>query len=455
MKDISKNKINYRNLPVFKSLTTAMMITTLAVAPILLEQTTPFDFGSSVFAAHTGNGQNGKGDGGAGDGNGNKGGGSKGGGGKSPKGELYGDQYYLDRNDDGIPYVDDNNCLRPIVSDTGELIPLLGDAEGSSGINEGDLADCAAPLAPAVSESLHSPELAAAVEVEESDACDVQAECLDLLEEAELGRLSAIRAPERVLDRQRNEAADLINGASVVVLDHSGRPVVDSLTLDSPIINLSLFRDFLLYGALHHYDNQGNIDIANVWVPGVGDADLPQDSTDIYEPILAAAFGLAAGDDKFANPIDVEIVARSAKILFLADNTTYLSTLPGPVYYGGGGASDENFIDLSGFTYSRADTFPGSVCVGVTTGLSTTYYEYVIETQILENLNGPGNSSNIAGFAQAAEDARTMIGFYHTPSEFYDSDEGKFPEFAGADNVFVLWASSIFNNATPYPCPVP
>lgn len=420
MKILNENIKKYREMPLLKGLSAAVLITTVAVAPPLLEEVTKFDLGSSVLAAHSGNGQNGNGDGGGGDGDGNKGGGGSGGnkGGKSDKGELFGDQVYLDRNDDGVPYVDDNECLRPIVSTSGELIPLLGDADETSGIDEGKLAVCV---------------VLAAVEVEESDVCDVQPECLGLLEEVELGRVSVIRAPERVLDQQLKEVTKVVtDDNNNFWLDHGGRLVYGETTFelastfDSPLVNLGMFRDYLNYGELLGTD-------AGVWEPGVGDANFDPS----YNPLLAAAFGFAAGDDKFANPVDVEIISRAAKILFLADNTEFLPTLDGPVDYSESPVSNEKFLDFTGFAYNRANTFPGVACVGVTTGVVTSYQPMDIDTQILEPIIA---ITNIAGFAQAAEDARKVIAFVHTPA-----DSGLFPPTA--TNVFVQWSDSVFETS--------
>ena len=58
--------------------------------------------------------------------------------GASGKGDLYGDQWVIYRNEDGVPIVDDNGCVRPIlyapdyVNETC-LIELVGDTDPDAG----------------------------------------------------------------------------------------------------------------------------------------------------------------------------------------------------------------------------------------------------------------------------------------------------------------------------------
>ncbi|MCK5188830.1 MAG: hypothetical protein KAR12_02105, partial [Methylococcales bacterium] len=170
----------------------------------------------------------------------------------------------------------------------------------------------------------------------------------------------------------------------------------------------------------------------SVWTP-------PESFGSLYTPIQAAAFGFAAGDDKLGNPVEVEIVARAAKILALAENTEYLlPSLSGPVHYDASTPGSDKYINLTGFSgYDRANTFPGEIC----------YFEldggYTRESIIDAIFNGVSTApigNNIAGFAQAAEDARNVLTFTHDPSDVL------------GEPALLIWVDSVFENVVDLPC---
>lgn len=418
-------------------------VTFVMALPFLLSTvvTSSFNIANTAYAA-PGGGHHGGGQGG---GNPGSGGGSKG----PKKGDLYGDVLYLDRNVDGVPYWDDYQCLRPIVPG-GALLPLVGDGEGPDYDDAGIPADrdfwtCSCP----------EPDLLMA-EAEDSDVedpCEIQPECACGAWEPELGRVSVLKAPTRIVDRQRDEAIRLIQGATLVTLDPGGRPLADDVPFDSPLINLALFREFLTYGGLYEVDNQGNSEA--VWVP-------PEVMSEDYTPVQGAAFGLGAGSPKDDEEVDgyrvdVEVVARIAKILgmpeylinppypALPDSPLGDTPLEGPVVYVGSGndEGDELFIDFRSFTgYDRAATYPGRVCYATTDGVTLTWHNMLITAA---SVTEPGavftwpsaanyTKNNISGFAQAAEDARRVITFYHDPADI-----------VGPSAVLVDWMDSAFD----------
>lgn len=355
--------------------------------------------GSTAFAAQGGNGG---------------GGGGGGNGGTGPdKGDLYGDAVYLLRNvDTGVPEII-NGCIRPIMGRDGLVLAINADQA---------TADYVPETAPESIEGWYNCEQdpqdleAADSNVktvimadddgdDELEACDVISRCLDYVEEADMGRLSILKAPERVLDRQLEEAISKFESGGEVSLDASGRPVVGEETFDSPLLNLALYREFHFWGAI----------VKNP---------LEDDEELVYDPgqdfILAAAFGLGAGDDKEDPGIDHEIAVRSAAIIGLGEQIHELALADSAVLpdshkfeYEG---TTSYYVNYEGFSYSRADTFPGNICYDF---FDEELGDYVRTSRPIIEAVFAGDpvpypvAEQLTGFAQAANDARRVLVFVH------------------------------------------
>ena len=194
-----------------------------------------------------------------------KGPGSGGGGGGGPptspgasgKGDLYGDQWVIYRNEDGVPIVDDNGCVRPIlyapdyVKETC-LIKLVGDTDPDAGNPSSGYSDdnalplCTVPASSDVTTRAAFAVAAAEEEEEEVAVCDVVPEQLTLVKEAELSRLNVSRAMAKVIDQQLNDVTTTLKAAgNDIRLDEAGRLVANGDTIDSPLQNLAIFRELM------------------------------------------------------------------------------------------------------------------------------------------------------------------------------------------------------------------
>lgn len=112
------------------------------------------------------------------------------------KGDLYGDLWVVVRDGNGVPVLDANGHVQPVLAD-GTVVQLTPDGE-------------------------------------------LPAEYEDAVGEVELGRLNASRSPGQVTGHHLNEAiARLASGT--VTLDEAGRLMVDGVLIDSPLQNLSLY----------------------------------------------------------------------------------------------------------------------------------------------------------------------------------------------------------------------
>jgi hypothetical protein len=74
---------------------------------------------------------------------------------------------------------------------------------------------------------------------------------------------------------------------------------------------------------------------------------------------------------------------------------------------------NEYFVDYSAFEYSRTDTFPGCV-VYLNPETWASGYQAAHLLDVVQFSPETPKQTNVAGFAQMAEDARAVIYFVHT-----------------------------------------
>lgn len=350
----------------------------------------------ATYAAQGGNG-NGGGNGNSGDG--------------PDKGDLYGDAVYLLRNPDtGVPELI-NGCIRPLSGPGGAVLAVNADYPSDGYQPEDDPQSIEGWYAcdPQVLEFDKTSQKTAVAADDDADdeleACDVITRCLDYVMEADLGRLSILKSPDRVLDSQLEEAIDKLENGNVT-LDASGRPVAGGESFDSPLLNLALFREFHLWGAIYK-DPLSDGDPGLVYDPG-------------EDFILAAAFGLGAGDDKEDPGIDLEIAVRTAGIIDLGGQIHDLfatgdAVLPDSHEFTYEGKT-RYFVNYSDFTYSRASTFPGNVCYDyfdVDQGKYVRAYGPIIDAVFGGDSVLYPEAVQLTGFALAANDARRVLVFAH------------------------------------------
>ncbi|MDT8319764.1 MAG: hypothetical protein RQ826_04485 [Xanthomonadales bacterium] len=398
---------------IFSWLAQAVIVSGLLLLPMAMDS--GLDSGSESVA-YAGNGQGGSGGGGDnGNGGGNSGGNNGGGqgGSKPAKGDLYGDMVYLLRNEDGVPRIL-NGCLRPTNS-YGEVLALVGDFPYSDGENEyvpdddpqaenggytldGYAYDMCEEVTFATAKGGFTTMAASTAEDEDSvDQCDAyNATCASRYREVDLGRLSLLRSPDKVLDRSAAEATRIIGSADLVKLGSDGRIVADGVELDSPSINLALMREFHLYGEL------GGVFDPDEFGAAMGYA--------LYDYEMAAAFGLGAADDKYGGGADSEVVARVDTVLQLA----YRMPLNAPIVINEGnpdGLLAGKYIDYRDFTYDREATFPGYLCYDVYEEGQYVRHAGSIMDVVFHSV--AATAENIEGYGLAADDARRVLVFVH------------------------------------------
>jgi len=425
---------------------------TLATGILLLPLAGSLDHGIYTgSSAIAGNG------GGSGGGNGGSGkGGGKGNGGSGPdKGDLYGDMIYVTRDVNGVPVVDTEGCMDPIAWDGESWVDLpLYHEIGDPDINDPDLLEkvdeyCLSDeygldsnglrlqvrtrdkdrtkdqtgdrdrdrtrdmlrdrlriLLQLHQSTVANPGFNAYLEADDGElgACDVITLCANNTQEVDLGRLSVLRAPERVLDKSRDEVIKVLDRSmNDPVLDHSGRLVVDGATFDSPLINLSLYRDFHLFWQLQDASDPP----LALFTPGSGEGIFGGDFGPFYDPYMAMAFGMAAGSDKEGWGIDIDVISRANAILYLPGNESdnFPETLGRQIE-----GKWQYFINYSDFTYTRSNVFPGCIWFDDVANWLQDQHDTIMHAVFNDE---DVTASNIAGFALAADDARRVLAHVH------------------------------------------
>jgi hypothetical protein len=264
----------------------------------------------------------------------------------SARGDLYGDLYVILRDENGVPILNEAGFVQPIDAN-GNLIPL--DAEG-------------APID------------------------------ITLVQEVELSRLNVGRSPTSVLDRRAAEVVTLLQTATAISFDESGRLVltVDGVTktIDSPLENLALYVALMTTGT----------------IPGV--TDLPGTEYDYLvdgqftTADLAAAVGLlAAASDKYTS-LTPDTVAYINAILGINTVTT------GDVTY--------SSMDYSAYTYDRSDTYDNVMVTVLVKQPDGSYLPTQVDLyDVVFGGEDFSESGTFDAFATAVDDARAVLAYIH------------------------------------------
>lgn len=263
----------------------------------------------------------------------------------SKSGDLYGDMYVILRDDNGVPILSAAGFVQPIDAN-GNLIPL--DAEGT-------------PIDPSL-----------AVEVE-------------------LSRLNVGRSPTSVLDRRSAEVVTLLNSATAVSLDASGRLVVTTAegtkTIDAPLENLALYVALMSTGT----------------IPGV--TDLPGTELDYLVDGKFTSQDLQAATGLFAAAADKYTVLSPDAVAYLNAILGIKTVTSGDVTY--------SSMDYSSFTYDRSDAYDGETITILVKQADGSYIPTSVNIYEAVFKSVDYTQTGFDAFATATDDARAVIAFIH------------------------------------------
>jgi hypothetical protein len=189
--------------------------------------------------------------------------------------------------------------------------------------------------------------------------------------EAHLGRLSAVRAPEKVLDMALLELVTALKMEGVTIgLDEAGRLQIsyydDVLdvnvvkTIDAPRENLAGFESLLETAQLSHAEVAGGAPVENLPV-------RPDPSQAMYPAAVKlmdrAAAMLGGASDKFGAVGLDELMYVSEILTMGADMTDEAKGMFGQPWPNPDPKAKANtFFNFERFEYDRAETYAGEVC---------------------------------------------------------------------------------------------
>ncbi len=347
-----------------------------------------------------------------------QGGGGKGGGTQEPP--DYGDLFILYRDVWGVPFLTEDDCQQPLAAE-----PFEGCIQKPGTT---DPADCLIiPVDPAT--------------------CSVEGPYAIYTQEVDFGRINEARSPAAVFETQLEEATLTLATAGCVSLDPAGRPVASSLivgdnpetpdveeeyvktsTIDSPLQHLAIYQKLMEEGTLGP-----NVDLKRPWID-------------------AAATSLGGASDK-SGFVGVDLVVYLNEILGLTDDAansmlgrkciSVKEEVMGVIQH-----VQKCFLDYStyndgnGYWYYRWNTFsalPTPPYIFTSTdpdgeGIFEYLGIYDIGSLLFTIVKGPILDAvpklsadqtyfgeNIGAFAEAADDSRAVIDFFHAwpvPAEF-------------------------------------
>jgi len=355
---------------------------------------------------------------------GSGGGGNAGGqGGGKPTTDVYAEMVIVDRDVNGVPIMTDGLGPKdkvglvpwPIMLDPKDGCPLWNDDTGPV-LGEGFLS------------AVDFPSVYSALEIEayRIPFVDYEIEYPECTTEADVGRLSVVRAPDDVLDRALLEMVNTLAQANdpgeTITLDAAGRLVVNyfdvddvlvSKTIDAPAENVAAFQRILEQAQLYHALANGGEAIA---LPGLTD---PDDARGLLDRTAAM---LGAGADKFGH-VGLDDVIYVTQILTIAgdmnDDAKVLFGEPWTDELGG------EYFDFSAFEYDRSMTYAGEVCyLKVTSVVGNIVTGEIVNEPIMGLIfDKDFFGTNAYAYAKAVDDARAVIFWTHehpVPAELID-----------------------------------
>lgn len=276
-------------------------------------------------------------------------GGGNGGGGGGGKGDIYSDLVLAYRDVTGLPIMahfdtaeGTEYCVQPVsYTAIDGLTPVTNPVNGED-----------VWLIPLMGGTV----TVAEEDTEEVEVCDPQVDYAGYVQEVDLERLNLGRSPSKVLDSQLEEVQAMLTLGDLT-LEPSGRWIAGGVTIDSPLMNLAIFRELMLDGYI--LDANGLV------------VSLPQPITGYdFAHHAAVAVAMAGGKEV---PVGIDAVVYFNRVLNVPANTVMFDTVVGgtaevcnfgnvtvdETLYSTCGVSGEEYVDYGTFGYDRATTYPG------------------------------------------------------------------------------------------------
>ena len=252
---------------------------------------------------------------------------------------------------------------------------------------------------------------------ESSAACDPQTEYAMFVTPTDLARLNLARTTAAVLAQKLSDVGAKLRVGANIALESTGRISVDGTPIDAAPENAAIYQALMTTGTIP------GLPAPMAGPPAVIPGEKPAggNPNSQFDAWKLAAMALGATADK-KTPLSVDAVEYYNRIIGLpalyaaaaGDGSPWKVNFVTSAYPGGATPSNaEQFVDYSGFTYNRSQTFTGSV-----TWLNTATLQWTV-SRIIDVVPWPNLSPDSAGgtltgvvaFAQLADDVRALCDF--------------------------------------------
>jgi hypothetical protein len=245
----------------------------------------------------------------------------------------------------------------------------------------------------------------------EPGACDPIPAYAMFVSEVELERLNLARTDDTVIEQKIADVQTKLQYADAISLEATGRLVWDGTPIDASPENAGIYQSLMKTGTIPglHPDSMAGPPALVGPEPTDGDSNSRFDSWEL----AAMAIGAAASK---STPVNVDTIEYYNRVIGLPDfspmwgNVTLLQS-EDPDNPGTPLASGEKFVDYSGFSYNRSQTFKGSV---TWLDIPTLTWKVSHITDVVPFTNpglGDQTLTGVKAFAQLADDVRAMCNF--------------------------------------------
>ncbi len=249
---------------------------------------------------------------------------------------------------------------------------------------------------------------------ESSSACDPQPQYAMFVTPTDLARLNLARTTDTVLAQKLSDVEAKLAVGKNIALESTGRISIDGTPIDAAPENAAIYQALMTTGTIPGLP--ASLAGPPARIPGTP----PGNQNSQFDAWKLAAMALGAAADK-KTPLSVDAVEYYNRIIGLSAlygaaasaNPSWKVNFITSAYPGTAPAGAEQFVDYSGFTYNRSQTFTGSA-----TWLDTATLKWKVEPILgvvpWQNLSPESSSGTLTGvlaFAQLADDVRALCNF--------------------------------------------
>ncbi len=242
--------------------------------------------------------------------------------------------------------------------------------------------------------------------VEEIEPCDPWPQYAMFVSEVELERLNLVRTSDQVIEDKLADVERKLMFAEDIALQSTGRITFDGTTIDASPENAAIYKSLMTTGTIPGLP--AGMAGPPAWIGPEGDAE--SNSRFHAWELAAVAIGAAASKGTLLNVDTVEYYNRISGLTastFDWDQVHFVQSA-------GSLADSENFVDYTGFTYNRSQTYKGSVTwldVPTLTWKVSRILDVVPFTNLTPDPIGNRTLTGVVAFAQLADDVRAMSNF--------------------------------------------